>query len=129
MFTTEAWRKLLTFNLNPSEIIRRALLAPAGAYLKRCADRTTTMMRRMFTGKRGETDPVVEPARRVPVCVLHASSPPGSDRAIAIARHVFNKLGFAAEHILVPGIPFSQSWKSQAFAQVESHLFGDDGGH
>ena len=104
------------------------LIAPASAYFKRIAKRTTTMMRRLFAGRQGKDGKLsIEAGREVPVCVLHASSPPGSERAVDLARHVFNKLGFATEHILIPGIPFSQSWKRQAFAQVERHIFRDDG--
>jgi pimeloyl-ACP methyl ester carboxylesterase len=129
LFTREVWSKLLTFNLNLSEILRQALVDPASAYVRHAARRTASMTRRLLTGRQGDGHLAVEAARQVPVCVLHASSPPGSDRAIAIAKHVFNKLGFAAEHILIPGIPFSHSWKTQAFAHVERLLFGDEGSH
>jgi pimeloyl-ACP methyl ester carboxylesterase len=130
LFTRDVWRKLLTFNLHYSEIIRHAFLAPAGAHFKRIARRTTTMTRRLFAGRQSDDGkPSTEAGRQAPVCVLHASSPPGSERAVAIARHVFDKLGFAAEHVLIPGIPFSQSWKSQAFAQVEGQIFRDDQRH
>ncbi|HEX8087800.1 MAG TPA: hypothetical protein VF762_03040, partial [Blastocatellia bacterium] len=104
---------------------RRAILKPALAYARR-ATRVFSLgpRSRAALRLRCAARDTASAERRVPVKVLHASSPPGSERVVSIARHVFSKLGYSAEHILIPGIPFSRPWKALAYSHVENCVLG-----
>lgn len=121
----DTWEKLIKFRVRPGQVGKRLLVNPIKDYAWRRFTAARKSMRTILGQAQSSPQENGDSGkRRVPVSIFHAPSTRGGTSTIYVAEHVFRKLGTDAEHILIAGVPFSQSWKATAFSEVEKRILG-----
>jgi pimeloyl-ACP methyl ester carboxylesterase len=121
VFSKDTWLKLLTFRLRAGPLAQKLIARPARALVGRGLSLIRPWLRR---ARPQAAERPREGGRRISARVLHASATPRDEQVIAIARHAFADAGLEAEHLRIPGIPFSREWKRAAFSLVEEAVCG-----